>query len=173
MKRRIFLTTAIVTTATIAGCSTSNGGTAEPSENDSTEDKDSEQDTEDKDSEQDTESEEDDETVPKGTMRTFSVENGFDEEIKGIIKITNISGDVTGEASFSMKPKESYDNHAHIADKKGMYTAEVTVEGRGTVTNRFDYASPISDPHLTIAPADLGPNEDDPFAVQIDLAPDV
>ncbi|QFU83425.1 hypothetical protein [Natronorubrum aibiense] len=160
----MFLTTAIVTTATIAGCSTSNEGTSEPPQNDSAEDKDSEQDAE---------PEEDERTIPNEMMKTFSVENELDEKINVTIVITDINGNVTEDTSFSIGANERYDDHVYIADVKGSYTAEVTVEGRGTVTSRFDYGSPVGEPLLRIAPARLGPNEDDPFSVAIDMAPNV
>ncbi|WP_339102289.1 hypothetical protein [Haloterrigena salinisoli] len=111
-------------------------------------------------------------------VKHLTVQNGLNESIDGTIVVRDLdTGTVLSETNITA-PKPQGDDRGvpadttiPTADESGNYSAEITVEGRGTVTTEFHLRTPVSDPVLYIG--GVAPDEDEPFGAGVDGAPAV
>lgn len=104
-------------------------------------------------------------------VKSLTVENGLETDLNATITIRNGDGTILSETNVSAPKGGHPDKQIPVADESGDYTAEITVDGRGTVTTSFDLRTPVSDPVLYIG--EIVPDEGEPFGAAVDGAPAV
>ncbi|WP_211338360.1 hypothetical protein [Haloterrigena salifodinae] len=110
-------------------------------------------------------------------VKQLTVHNSLNESITATIVVRDLdTGTVLSETNITA-PEPQGDDRIVRADKSiptsdesGNYTAEITIEGRGTVTTEFNLRTPVSDPVLYIG---LAPDDGEPFSASVDGAPAV
>lgn len=162
MKRRTLLST-IPSTTLIAGCITSDSG-----ENNNGERKTNNSENE----------YQYNQPAQYDEVKHLTVRNGLNESVNATIVVRDLdTGTVLSETNITAPKPQGDDGGVRAdktiptADESGNYSAEITVEGRGTVTTEFDLRTPVSDPVLYIG--GVAPDEDEPFGAGVDGAPAV
>lgn len=115
-----------------------------------------------------------------GEVKHLTVVNQMNESINATVVIRDTDAEsVLSETNITAPKREGEEGRGMgsyaeksipTADESGNYVAEITIEGRGTVTTEFNLRTPVSGPVLYIDRSN-GANES--FSAGVDGAPDV